>query len=161
MHDCVALVKSRFSSGTTVYDADRQTMTIDFGKIANDDSPALSLGYSAPKEVRNRSVIWLSSNGKESEYIGQNAFGAKRVIREYTGSSWGLIPANPMPARNDLKALAGMRGVLDLLRRPQTRHDVARRGHIKPQKVIAAGILLAAIFVFTLVALVRFIAPGN
>ncbi|HXL85314.1 MAG TPA: DUF2970 domain-containing protein [Casimicrobiaceae bacterium] len=54
-----------------------------------------------------------------------------------------------------------MRGVLDLLRRPQTRRDVARRGHIKPQKVIAVGILLAAIFVFTLVALVRFITPGN
>jgi hypothetical protein len=41
------------------------------------------------------------------------------------------------------------------------RRDVARRGHIKPQKVIAVGILLAAIFVFTLVALVRFITPGN
>lgn len=54
-----------------------------------------------------------------------------------------------------------MRGVLDLLQRPQTRRDVARLSHIKPQKAIAVGILLAAIFVFTLVALVRFITPGN
>lgn len=60
-----------------------------------------------------------------------------------------------------LRTEAGMRGVLDLLQRPQTRRDVARLSHIKPQKAIAVGILLAAIFVFTLVALVRFITPGN
>lgn len=96
--------------GNFSYDADTQTMAVDFDKIAVDRSPALSSLYSAPASVKDRSVIWLSSKekGNTTEREGQNAFGAKRVIQHYKGNAGGLLPLHLMPAAGESKTLIKM-----------------------------------------------------
>lgn len=92
------------------YDADTQTMAVDFDQITQDKPPSFTSYYSAPEAVRNRSLIRVPSDGKskESEYVGTNAFGAKRTIQQYKGNSVGLLPVHLMPTPGEAKILIKM-----------------------------------------------------
>ena len=98
-----------FLSNNFNYDADTQTMAVDFDEIARKNSASLSAAFSAPDALRDSRVIWLQhTDGNESEYTGQNGFGAKRVIKKWKGTSRGVLPAHAWPARGELKTLIKM-----------------------------------------------------
>lgn len=102
-------VELSWLAGNFTYDADTKTMAVDFDKIA-DKFPARRTFFSFPKEIDQRSVIWLSSNekGNTTEREGQNAFGAKRVIQHYKGNESGLLPLHAMPIAGESKTLLKM-----------------------------------------------------
>ena len=85
------------------YDADRQVLKIDFSAAVNRTAPALDSYSEAPREVRGKGVIWLQSGkAEESKYVGENAFGAKRVIEKRVADSHLLMPTETFPAKGAL-----------------------------------------------------------
>ena len=78
-----------FSNFDSKYDADDQTLTIEFeSHYPSDDHPSLSI-------TDFRSLLWSTSESKTGSYVGSNAFGVKRRVAVYKGTEFHLV----MPKR--------------------------------------------------------------